>query len=165
MSKPTCGSLFSGAGLGDIGIERAGFEHRWFVEIDPWCRNVLEKRWPGVPKHGDIQEVTGHELEAVDLITAGFPCNDISAAGRGEGIFGPKSRLWFDALRIIRVVRPRYILVENSPNLLGRGMREVLGGLAESWYDAEWQIVGADDVGAPHKRKRLWIVAYAAGVE
>lgn len=161
----TCGSLFSGAGLGDIGLERAGFVHRWMVEIDPWRRQILEKRWPGIPKFADIEQLGGGNLEQVDLIAGGFPCQDISSAGKGAGITGEKSRLWYDMLRIIRVVRPRFVLVENSPNLLSRGMREVLGGLTESGYNAEWQVVGANDVGAPHKRKRIWIVAYAPGVE
>lgn len=157
----TFGSLFSGIGGMDLGLERAGMECRWQVEIDEYCRKILEKHWPEVPKYGDARELTGSELEYVDLIAGGFPCTNTSNAGDRTGIEGEHSGRWFDMLRIIRVVRPRGVLVENPPGLLARGMGEVLGGLAECGYDAEWQSVPAFLVGAKHERSRIFIVAYA----
>jgi DNA (cytosine-5)-methyltransferase 1 len=157
------GSLFAGIGGMDLGLERAGMECRWQVEIDPFARKILEKHWPGVPKHGDIREVTGEELERVDLIAGGFPCTNTSNAGDRTGIEGEHSGRWFDMLRIIRALRPQFVLVENPPGLLSRGMGEVLGGLAESGYDAEWQCVPAFTVGAKHERERIFTLAYPCG--
>lgn len=159
----TFGSLFSGIGGLDLGLERAGMVCRWQVEWDDYCCRVLAKHWPDVPKYGDIREVTGHELERVDLICGGFPCQDISQAGKRVGITGDRSGLWVEYVRLIRVVRPRYVLVENVAALLGRGLSVVLGDLAESGYDAEWQCLPAASFGAPHIRDRVYIVAHANG--
>lgn len=157
----TFGSLFSGIGGMDLGLERAGMECRWQVEIDPFCQKVLTKHWPKVPKYEDITKLDGRELERVDLIAGGFPCQDISyaGAGPGAGLDGNRSGLWREMLRIVRVVRPRFVLVENVPALLTRGMGRVLGELAESGYDAEWQCLSAAAFGAPHIRERVFIVA------
>lgn len=163
MRELTFGSLFAGIGGMDLGLERSGMRCRWQVEIDQFCRRVLSKHWPEVPKYGDIRELTGSELEAVDLIAGGFPCTDTSNAGDREGIKGEHSGRWFDMLRIIRVVRPRFVLVENVPGLLSRGMGTVLGNLAEIGYDAEWQSIPASAVGAKHGRLRVFIVAYPGG--
>jgi DNA (cytosine-5)-methyltransferase 1 len=156
----TFGSLFAGIGGMDLGLERAGMVCRWQVEIDDYCRRVLAKHWPDVRKYGDIREVTGGELERVDLICGGFPCQDISNAGKRAGIDGERSGLWSEYIRLVRVLRPRYVLVENVAALLGRGLGTVLGDLAASGYGAEWDCIPAAAVGAPHRRDRLFVVAY-----
>jgi len=156
------GSLFSGIGGLDLGLERAGMTIAWQVEIDEFCRKVLAKHWPDVPKYGDIRELTGHELESVDLIAAGFPCQPVSIAGRRLAQ-ADERWLWPECARIIRVVRPRWVLLENVPGLLVRGMGDVLGDLAEMGFDAEWGCIPAAAFGAPHLRYRVFIVAYTHG--
>jgi DNA (cytosine-5)-methyltransferase 1 len=156
----TVGSLFAGIGGFDLGFERAGFEIKWQVEIDPFCRKVLEKHWPHVRRYEDVRTV-GDELERVDVICGGFPCQDISLAGKRVGIDGERSGLWRDFSRLVRAVRPRYVVVENVPALLGRGLGRVLRDLAESGYDAEWDCIPARAFGADHFRDRAWVVSYA----
>ncbi len=157
----TVGSLFAGIGGFDLGLERTGgFEVRWQCEIDDYCRRVLAKHWPDVKRYGDIRELA--DVERVDVLCGGFPCQDISNAGKRAGIDGERSGLWSEYVRIIRMVRPRYVLVENVAALLNRGMERVLGELSESGYDAEWDIISASAVGAPHRRERVWIIAYPA---
>ncbi|HEX6537492.1 MAG TPA: DNA (cytosine-5-)-methyltransferase [Gemmatimonadaceae bacterium] len=160
---PTFGSLFAGIGGLDLGLERAGWECRWQVEIDDYCRRVLAKHWPAVPKYGDIRDLSGEELERVDLIAGGFPCQDISNAGRRAGIAGERSGLWGEFARLIRVLRPRFVLVENVESLALRGLERVLGDLALLGYDAEWSLLSACALGAPHTRERLFILAYPQG--
>ena len=158
----TFGSLFAGIGGFDLGFERAGMKCKWQVEIDEYARRVLEKHWPDVPRYEDIKTIT--ELPYVDVVCGGFPCQDISVAGKGKGIIeGKRSSLWFEMLRIIRLVGPKYVVVENVPALYQRGLDVVLKGLAESGYDAEWNCLRASDVGAPHRRERMFIIAYANG--
>jgi DNA (cytosine-5)-methyltransferase 1 len=157
---PTVGSLFSGIGGFDLGLERAGWSVRWQVENDPFCQRVLAKHWPDVPRYGDIRALTGAELERVDLIAGGFPCTDISSAGRKVGITGSQSGLWVDMHRIVSVLRPALVFVENVGDLRARGLGRVLGDLAASGYDAEWDCLQAAAVGAPHSRDRLWLLAY-----
>jgi DNA (cytosine-5)-methyltransferase 1 len=155
----TVGSLFAGIGGFDLGLERTGgFTIRWQVEIDEYCRQVLAKHWPDVPRFGDIRTVL--DVEPVDVLCGGFPCQDLSSAGRREGIDGENSVLWAEFARIIRLVRPRYIIVENVPALLKRGMGRVLADLAGYGYDAEWQCIPAAAFGAPHYRNRLFIIGY-----
>jgi len=156
------GSLFSGIGGLDLGLEWAGMEIAWQVEIDPFCRLILEKHWPNVPKYGDIRQVRGDELEPVDLIAGGFPCQPVSVAGKKKGT-ADERWLWPEFARIVRVVRPRYVLVENVPGLLVWGMGEVLGDLAEMGYDAEWFVFPARAVGAAHLRERIFIFAHPPG--
>lgn len=156
------GSLFSGIGGLDLGLERAGMEIAWQVEIDPFCRLILEKHWSNVPKYGDIRQVRGDELEPVDLIASGFPCQPVSVAGKKRGSEDERW-LWPEAARIICVVRPKYVLVENVPGLLSRGMGDVLGALAEMGYDAEWFVFPARAVGAAHLRERVFIFAHPPG--
>lgn len=160
----TFGSLFAGIGGLDLGLDRAGWSCKWQVEIDPYCLAVLQKHWPNVPRFGDVKTLTGDELESVDLICGGFPCQPVSCAGKKKGQ-ADERWLWPEFARIIRMVRPRFVLVENVPGLLnaneGRAMGEVLGDLAESGYDAEWNRVSAASVGAPHLRERIFIVAYS----
>jgi DNA (cytosine-5)-methyltransferase 1 len=155
------GSLFSGIGGLDLGLERAGMECRFQVEIDPFCRRVLAKHWPAVKRFGDITEVEGAELEPVELIAGGFPCQDVSLAGTRVGIdAGKRSGLWREYIRLVRALRPRFVLVENVPGLLTGGIGRVLGDLAASGYNAEWDCIPACALGAPHVRYRVFIVAY-----
>ena len=167
------GSLFSGIGGFDLGFERASIETVWQVEIDEYCRRVLARRFPSAKRYVDIRDCCGiqgphtchrkHHLTWVDILSGGFPCQDISNAGKRAGIDGDRSGLWSEYARIIRELRPRNVVVENVAALLGRGMERVLGDLATCGYDAEWQSIRASDVGAPHRRERIWIVAYSRG--
>ena len=154
-------SLFSGIGGLDLGLERAGMTVVGQVEIDPWCRQVLAKHWPGVPRHDDVRTAArwwgGRPVP--DLIAGGFPCQPVSSAGRRLAQDDPRW-LWPAMAETIRRLRPRYALMENVPGLLARGMGDVLGDLAACGYDAEWDCVPAAAVGAPHRRDRVWIVAY-----
>lgn len=153
-------SLFAGIGGLDLGLERAGMQCVAQVEIDEYCRKVLTKHWPEVPKYADVREVGKHNLPTADLICGGFPCQDISNAGKRVGIEGERSGLWREYHRIICEIRPRYIVVENVAALLNRGIDRVLGDLAALGYDAEWSVLSACAVGASHTRARLFIVAY-----
>ena len=157
------GSLFSGFGGMDLGLERAGMECAWQVENDSYAVRVLEKHWPDVKRYEDIREVDFGRVERVDLIAGGFPCQDLSYAGAGRGISGPNSGLWTHFKDAICIVRPRYVLVENVSALLGRGMGAVLGDLAALGYDARWESMRASAFGAAHYRERLFIVAYPRG--
>lgn len=160
MDKLKVLSLFAGIGGFDLGLERAGgFESVAFCEIDPFCQKVLAKHWPNVPCHSDVRELSGDQVGAVDVICGGFPCQDLSFAGRGAGIAGARSGLWKEYARLVGELLPTYIIVENSPALLIRGMQVVLGDLAEIGYDAEWHCIPASHFGAPHHRDRLWIIA------
>jgi DNA (cytosine-5)-methyltransferase 1 len=158
----TVGSLFSGIGGLDLGLERAGWSVRWQVEVDPFCRHVLAMHWPDVSRFGDVTTLTGAELAPVDLIAGGFPCQPVSQIGARRAQDDAQWR-WPEFIRLIRVLRPRLVFLENVTGLLGRGMGDVLGDLAESGYDAEWQCVSASALGAPHERDRVWIVAYPGG--
>jgi DNA (cytosine-5)-methyltransferase 1 len=157
--------LFSGIGGFSLGLERTGgFKTVAFCEIEPFCRRVLNKHWPDVPIYEDVRTLTAERLAAdgigVDVICGGFPCQDISVAGKGAGIEGERSGLWSEYARLIGELRPRYVIVENVAALLGRGLDRVLGDLAEIGFDAEWHCIPASAVGAPHERDRIWIVAY-----
>jgi DNA (cytosine-5)-methyltransferase 1 len=160
---PTFGSLFSGIGGIDLGLERAGWRCAWQVEIDSYARRVLAKHWPDVPRFGDVRTVGAAELQRVDLIAGGFPCQDISVAGKGAGIEGARSGLWREFARIVRELRPRLVLVENVTAIRSRGLGDVLGDLAALGFDAEWDCLPAAAFGAPHVRDRLFVVAYPNG--
>ena len=159
----TFGSLFAGIGGFDLGFERAGMTCKWQVEIDEFCLKVLAKHWPKVKRYGDIRETGKHNLEPVDVICGGFPCVDISRAGKKDGINGRESRLWFEYFRIISELRPRYAVVENVSDLLWRGAEIVFRDLASIGYDAEWEIIPAAAIGSPQIRERLFVVAYTDG--
>ena len=159
----TFGSLFAGIGGLDLGLERAGMKCRWQVEIDPYCRKVLTKHWPDVPKYEDVRDVGKANLEPVDLICGGFPCQDISYAGKGAGLAGERSGLWYEFARIIGEMGPRIVLVENVAALLTRGPGDVLGTLASLGYDAGWESLPAGSFGAFHNRDRVFLVAHCAG--
>ena len=159
--------LFSGIGGFSLGLERAGMRTVAFCEIDPYCRAVLNKHWPDVPCYDDVRSLTAERLAAdgiaADLICGGFPCQDISNAGKRAGIGGERSGLWAEYARLIGEIRPRYVIVENVAALLGRGVERVLGDLAALGFDAEWHCIPASAVGAPHRRDRVWIIATDAG--
>ncbi len=158
--------LFSGIGGFSVGLERAGFETVAFCENNPKCRHLLAHHWPGVPCFDDVQTLKGSDLPAgIRAICGGFPCQDISTAGLGAGIDGERSGLWSAYARLIDEVRPDFVIVENVAALASRGLGRVLGDMALLGYDAEWDCIRASDVGAPHLRTRLWIVAYTRSVE
>jgi DNA (cytosine-5)-methyltransferase 1 len=157
------GSLFSGCGGFELGLERVGLTTEWQVEIDPFCRRVLEKHWPNVRRWDDVRTFPPRGDWRVDVVCGGFPCTDISNAGRRAGIYGEQSGLWREYARVIGILRPRFVLVENVAALLVRGIGRVLGDLAHLGYDAEWSVVSACSMGAPHARKRLFVVAYPVG--
>ena len=158
--------LFSGIGGFSLGLERTGgFETVAFCEINPFCQRVLAKHWPGVPRYEDIRELTAERLAAdgisVDVICGGFPCQDVSTAGNRAGLSDDtRSGLWSQFARLIGELRPGFVIVENTPGLLSLGMGTVIGDLVRLGYDAEWQPVSAEDIGGPHPRERIWIVAY-----
>jgi len=158
--------LFSGIGGFSLGLERAGMQTVAFCEIEPYPRAVLRKHWPNVPCYDDIRTLTADRLKAdgivPNVICGGFPCQDISVAGGGAGINeDTRSGLWSEYARLIGEIRPQYVIVENVSALLGRGLERVLGDLDQIGYDAEWHCIPASAVGAPHRRDRIWIVAYA----
>lgn len=160
--------LFSGIGGFSLGLERAGFKTVAFCEIDKKARQVLKKHWPTTPTYNDIRELTYEKLKSagitdIDVICGGFPCVDISLAGKGTGIKGERSGLWKEFARLIGEIRPKYAIVENVSALRSRGLGRVLGNLAKVGYDTEWHCIPASSVGAPHQRDRLWIIAYPHG--
>ena len=157
----TFGSLFAGIGGFDLGFERVGMSCKWQVEIDDYATKVLKKHWPDVHRERDITQCGRHNLEPVDVICGGFPCQDISYAGRGAGLDGERSGLFFEAVRVVRELRPRCVVLENVAALLTRGLDRVLGTLAEIGFDAEWHCIPASSVGAPHIRDRVFVMAYA----
>jgi DNA (cytosine-5)-methyltransferase 1 len=156
---------FSGIGGFTLAADRlGGFETTQFVELDPFCSKVLQKQWPEVPIHGDIRTFTGN-VGQFDVITAGFPCQDLSSAGKQAGLEGERSGLFYEVIRLARELQPRFVVFENVANLVshkdGETFQEVLFQIARAGFDAEWAVVSARDVGACHLRKRVWIVAYA----
>ena len=164
MTPLTVGSLFSGIGGFEFGLERTGgFKTVWQCEIDPFCLKVLEKHWPGVKRFADIKKMgVEEEIPHVDVVCGGFPCQPVSCAGKRKGKEDERW-LWPEFCRVVRSVRPEWVLIENVPGLLsadsGRLFAGILRDLSESGYDAEWNIVSAASVGAPHLRKRVFIVA------
>ena len=160
-------ALFAGAGGGILGGILLGWRTVCAIELDPYCRQVLLARQrdgmlPRFPIWDDVRTFDGKPWRGhVDVISGGFPCQDISCAGRGAGIGGERSGLWSEFARIIGEVRPRFAFVENSPNLTTRGLGRVLGDLAEMGFDARWGVLGACHSGAPHQRARIWLVAHS----
>ncbi|MGM3410599.1 DNA cytosine methyltransferase [Ralstonia holmesii] len=163
-------ALFAGAGGGLLAAELLGWTTVCAVERDAYAAQVLAQRQNDrvlkpFPIWSDVSSFDGRPWRGiVDVVSGGFPCQDISIAGKGAGIDGERSGLWAQMARVIGEVRPRFVLVENSPALTARGLGRVLGDLATLRYDAEWGVVSAADVRAPHKRERLWIVAHACGI-
>jgi DNA (cytosine-5)-methyltransferase 1 len=155
--------LFSGIGGFSLAARwLGGIETVQFVEKEPFCHRVLAKHWPGVPIHDDICTFTPAAGSA-DLVVGGFPCQDISQAGRRAGIKdGTRSGLFYELMRVVRLVGPRFVVLENVAAITSGGLDIVLGELAEAGFDAEWACIPASDVGACHRRDRWWCVAYAS---
>ena len=153
------GSLFSGIGGIDLGLERAGMEIAWQCEADDYCRKVLAKHWPGVPCYPDVRSLPD-DIEPVDLVCGGYPCQPFSLAGRRSGTDDPR-HLWPVFASTLRLLRPEWALLENVPGHLSLGFGDVLGDLATLGYDTEWTCIPAAAVGAPHLRWRLFVLAYA----
>ena len=165
------GSLFSGVGGFDLGLERSGHEIVWQVEYDKQARSILRKHWPDVKMYNDVQQVGGKDgeagrdvLEEVDLICGGFPCQDLSVAGHRRGLDGSKSGLWYEFYRILKECRPKYCLVENVPGLFssnkGRDMEVLVRGLEELGYQWQYRILDSQYFGVPQRRRRVFIVGY-----
>ena len=154
----TVGSLFSGIGGFDLGLERAGMTIKWQVEIDDFCNKVLEKHWPDVKRYRDIKELRGDELEPVDLICGGFPCQPFSAAGKRRSKEDDRY-LWPEMLRVIRAVRPNWIIGENVAGIVSLALDDVLSDLENEGYTCQSFIIPACAVNAPHRRDRVWIIA------
>ena len=161
--------LFAGIGGFTLGLERAGFETVAFCEIEPYAQKVLRKNWPEVPIYDDVRTITAERLASdgigVDVITGGFPCQDISVAGNQAGIAdGTRSGLWSECARLIGELQPRYAIFENVTNLLngerGDWFKRVLWDISALGYDAEWHCIPASELGAHHHRDRVWIICY-----
>lgn len=161
----TIGSLFAGIGGLELGLEWALREHGYAprvafqVEREPFCREILARHWPDAVRHDDVRTVGAHNLPRVDVLCGGFPCTDLSVAGKGAGLAGANSGLWFQYARLVGELRPRCVVVENVPPLVAV-LGDVLGPLAALGYDAWWDRVSAADVGAPHERERVFVVAW-----
>jgi len=159
----TVGSLFSGIGGLDLGLERAGMKVIWQSEIDPYCNKVLKKHWPEVTNHGNIKDINWGDVKRPDVICGGYPCQPFSTAGKRKGTDDPR-HLWPWVRDAISALRPKYAILENVRGHLSMGGLQVIGELAEIGYDAEWRVVSAAGMGAPHRRERIIIVAYPNSV-
>jgi DNA (cytosine-5)-methyltransferase 1 len=163
-------ALFAGAGGGILGGHLLGWRTVCAVECDLYAASVLISRQndraiPPFPIWDDVRTFDGKEWQGiVDVVSGGFPCQDISVAGKGDGLDGERSGLWVEMARIISEVRPPFVFVENSPMLTSRGLDRVLGDLAQMGFNAEWGMFSARSVGAPHERERIWILAYTASI-
>jgi DNA (cytosine-5)-methyltransferase 1 len=158
--------LFSGIGGFALGAFRAGirFDDHYFSEVDEYAISVYRKRFPEAIPLGDIKKIDGTKLpQGKWILSGGFPCQDISIAGKGAGLAGNRSGLWYEYARLIGEIRPEFAIMENVGAITFRGLDGVLGSLAEIGYDAEWQDIRASDLGAPHQRERIWILAYPEG--
>ncbi len=163
-------SLFSGIGGFELAAHSLGIPTACCCECEPYAVRVLRRHFPGVPVFPDVKELTGARVREIGrfrrvriILTAGFPCQDISYAGLGAGLEGERSGLFFEVVRLIGELGPDFVLLENVAALLTRGADAVLGALADVGYDAVWGVVRASDVGAPHRRERIWVVAYPQG--
>jgi DNA (cytosine-5)-methyltransferase 1 len=165
--KLTLGSLFSGIGGLELGLERTGgFRTVWQVEHDPLCQSILAKHWPDCGRWDDVRTFPPAPAAdwRCDVICGGFPCQDISWSNfKGAGLAGEKSGLWRDYARIIGELQPRYVLIENVPAITFRGLGTVLNDLSDCGYDAEWNCIPAAAVGAPQLRRRIFVLAYPNG--
>jgi len=153
---------FSGIGGFTLAGERlGGFETVCFVEKEPYCQKILQRQFPSIPIHDDIRTFNP-KLGSADVVCGGFPCQDISLAGKQAGIHeGTRSGLFFELMRIVCLVRPKFVVLENVSAILSNGLDSVLGSLSEAGFDAEWACIPASAVGACHQRERWWLVAYA----
>lgn len=160
----TVGSLFTGIGGLDKGLEDAGWEVRWQIEIDEFCNRVLERHWPDVKRYRDVRAVDPGGLERVDLICGGSPCQDVSVAGKREGLAGGRSSLFWEVVRIAGAIRPRWLLIENVQGLFssnaGRDFLTVLSSLDELGYGLAWRVLDSQHFGVPQRRRRIYLVGY-----
>jgi len=158
------GSLFSGIGGFELGLERAIPQSQtiWQVEQDKFCQRILQKHWPNAKIYDDVRTITKHNVEPIDILCGGFPCQDISTAGKGRGIIKDETRsgLWWEMHRLISELGPSVAVLENVPAITFRGGLQVIGSLAQIGYDAEWIVISAQQFGAPHKRERWFCIAY-----
>jgi DNA (cytosine-5)-methyltransferase 1 len=160
--------IFSGIGGFSLGLEKAGMKTIAFCEINPFCRKILNKHWPSIPIFNDITILHKENLKTllkIDVIAGGFPCQDISIAGKQGGITAKRSGLWKEFARLINEIRPKYAIIENVANLRSAGLISVLQDLWEIGYDAEWHCIPASAFGAPHRRDRIWIIAHPACID
>ncbi len=163
MKGATYGSLFTGIGGLDMALESCGITPLWQVEVDPFCNSVLERHWPDVRRYTDIRGIDWAGVERPDIVFGGFPCQPFSVAGQNRGADDERN-MWPETYRAIRELRPRYVFLENVPGVLAHGyFGTILGDLAKGGYDAVWDTFTAAEVGAPHRRERLFILAYAEG--
>jgi len=158
MQLKTHGGLFEGIGGFSIGAARTGLTTKWVCEINPYRKQILRQHFQHAEQYRDIRKLTNPTK--VDILTGGFPCQNISVAGNGSGIVGPESKLWHEYFRIIYEVQPRYIIIENSVQLRNKGFEYILHDLSKIGYDAQWECLRAIEFGYPHQRERLFIVAY-----
>jgi DNA-cytosine methyltransferase len=157
--------IFSGIGGFSLGLERAKMETVAFCEIEPYCQSILKKHWPNSRIFSDIKILNKELLQEsgvaeIDIIAGGFPCQDISCAGKQRGIDGSRSGLWKEFKRLIDELKPKYAIIENVANLRSRGLVTVLQDLWQIGYDVQWHCIPASAIGAPHRRDRIWIIAY-----
>jgi len=156
--------LFSGIGGFSLGLERAGMRTVAFVEIDPFCQQILKKRWPSIPIWGDIREVNGQEIiqkcGTIDIITGGFPCQPFSVAGKRGGKKDDRY-LWPEMFRLVKEIKPRWVLGENVIGIVNMALDEVLSDLESEGYETQSFIIPACAVNAPHSRDRVWIIAHS----
>jgi len=162
----TVGSLFSGIGGIELGLESCGrYETRWFAEADPFCREVIGRNWKGRKIYEDVKDVKIEDaVERVDVVCGGFPCQDVSTAGKGAGIRGKRTGIFYTAIDIVDKLRPACVILENVTGILSNGFGRLLQAFQEIRYDVEWNCVSAESVGYPHKRERIFIIAYPTGV-
>jgi DNA (cytosine-5)-methyltransferase 1 len=169
MNKIRIGSLFAGIGGLELGLEAGlaatGWEAEtvWQVEQNEYCRAVLARHWPGAVRYDDVRDIGISSVSPVDLLCGGFPCVDLSVAGKGAGLEGAKSGLFWEMARIVREIQPRLWIMENVPAIAFRGLGDVLGEVARLGYAARWGVLSAEDVGAPHLRRRWFCVAWRPG--
>lgn len=159
----TAGSLFTGIGGFDLGFQRAGVRTSWMCERDAACQSVLRKHWPGVQIYDDVRSV-GRDAEPIDILMGGFPCQDVSIAGRRAGLAGERSGLWFEFHRILGELAPQWVVIENVPGLLssngGRDFAAILRGLVELGYGVVWRILDSQHFGVPQRRRRVYLVGH-----
>lgn len=157
----THGSLFSGIGGFDLAARWAGIDTIWMVEKDAYCQKILSKNFPGVPIYDYVQRVDKNILAKPDIISGGFPCQDVSIINLfAQKLHGKRSGLWSEYYRLINELQPRYIIIENVAALVNRGLENIVKQISEIGYNTEWKTITASQVGAFHKRERVWVIAY-----
>jgi DNA (cytosine-5)-methyltransferase 1 len=167
VRRYSIGSLFAGIGGFELGLERAipGAYTLWQVEQNTFCQKVLAKHWTEARIYDDVKNINKKNVERVDILCGGFPCQDISTAGKGEGLNGKKSGLWWEMHRIIEELQPRAVIMENVAAINVRGLGAVLGSLSQIGYDAEWCTISSGGAfGLPHKRDRWFAIAYPSSI-